>query len=82
MAKTSPKHGQMIEPTHESGALLPEEEEPWGRFPSIPTTEQIFGLRAETDSLNALSDLESVRKSHCARDSLEYGKLKQLTALG
>ena len=82
MAKTGAKHGQKIAPTHEFQAPLPEGVEHWGRFPFIPTIEQILGHRTKTDSLNALSDLESVRRSHCVRDSFEYEKLKQLIALG
>ena len=53
LAKTSPKHGQMIEPTHESGALLPEEEERWRRFSSISALGLTLDLRAKPDSLNA-----------------------------
>lgn len=82
LPKTGPKHGQKIVQTHEFQAPPPEGVERCGRFPSIPTIEQILGPRAEADSLNAWSDLESVRRSHCARDSFEYEKLKQLIALG
>ena len=72
LAKTGAKHGQKIEPTHESGALLPDEEERWRRFSSISPLGLILDLRAKSGSLNAWSDLKSVRRSHCERDSFEY----------
>ena len=53
MAKTGAKHGQKIAPTHEFQAPLPEGVEHWGRFPFIPTIEQVLGFRAKTDSLKA-----------------------------
>ncbi len=51
--KTGAKYGQKIEPTHEFQAPPPEGEAHRGRFPCIPTIEQILGPRAKTDSLNA-----------------------------
>ena len=72
LPKTGPKHGQKIVQTHEFQAPPPEGVERWGRFPSIPTIGQILGIRAKTGSLNAWSDLESVRRSHCRRDSFEF----------
>ena len=82
LANTGPKYGQEIGLTHEFQAPAARGGKALERFPSIPTTEQIFGLRAKSDSLNALSDLESVRRSHCARDSFEFEMPKQLTTLG
>ena len=72
LAKTGAKHGQKIEAPYEFEAPPPEGVERWGRFPSIPTIGQILGLRAKTGSLNAWSDLESVRRSHCEINSFEF----------
>jgi hypothetical protein len=80
--KTGAKHSQRTAPAHQFQAPPPEWVELWGRFSSILAIEQILGPRAETDSLNAWSDSKSARRTHYAKDSFEYEKLKQLIALG
>ena len=81
-AKTGAKESQRTPPAHQFQAPPPEGVERWGRFSSILAIEQILGPRAETDSLNAWSDSKSARRTHYAKDSFEYEKLKQLIALG